>query len=209
MNKLFLYVVFIGFAVLAKAQSHNSPDPTGIKSVTKEEMVLTPGGPALKSNVHYVDSKHHINMKDGHMQLINNKTGIVEQEFNNAVAKDDSKNNNADYTNSTDKAPGLNIPDDNGWITYSYWHNTDTAMPFHYFSTNWVVPNPPITNSGQIVFLFNALEEALHSTGVITNYIIQPVLQWGVSVCRRWELLGNSRLRLGQGSAAAFMSMIH
>jgi hypothetical protein len=171
MNKLLLCVVFIGFAVLVNAQLYNKPDSTGLKSVGKEEMVMTPGGPALKSNVHYVDSRHHINIKDGHIQVINNKTGIVEQEFDNASTTDNSKS----------QASKLNMPDDNGWVTYSYWHNTDTAMPFHYFSTNWIVPNPPVTNSGQTVFLFNALEEDLHGAGVSTNYIIQPVLQWGGS----------------------------
>jgi hypothetical protein len=44
-----------------------------------------------------------------------------------------------------------------------------------YFSTIWTVPAAPSTQSGQLIYLFNALEDGLG------NDILQPVLQWGVS----------------------------
>ncbi|WP_160714911.1 hypothetical protein [Chitinophaga solisilvae] len=77
-----------------------------------------------------------------------------------------------------DYPTNVNIPKDralplgSGWITYTYWTNP-SATPISYFSTSWVVPPAPTTNSGQTIFLFNGLQNA--------SYILQPVLQWGVS----------------------------
>jgi hypothetical protein len=54
------------------------------------------------------------------------------------------------------------------------WNNT-TGSPITSFQTNWAVPQPPATSSGQLIYLFNALEDASGDD------ILQPVLQWGVS----------------------------
>ena len=45
-----------------------------------------------------------------------------------------------------------------------------------YFSSTWVVPEPPDSNDGQEIYLFNGLQQT--SGG---PWILQPVLQWGVT----------------------------
>lgn len=57
---------------------------------------------------------------------------------------------------------------------FAYWYN-NSNNPITYFSTSWIVPSPPTTNSNQIIYLFNGL---LSTSG---GGILQPVLQWGVS----------------------------
>jgi len=137
---------------------------------SKDEVVYTPSGPALKSQVHFVDSRHHLNMKDGNIQIVENKTGAVSQEFRSSA----SNGTNNIISNSRSKASKSVTPDDNGWMTYSQWDNT-TITPISYLSTNWIVPLPPTTNSGQTIFLFNGLCPDTWA------WILQPVLQWGVS----------------------------
>src|SRR5208282_5843685 len=59
-----------------------------------------------------------------------------------------------------------------GWITNGSWTN-NTGTPVSVFSTQWVVPPTPATQSGQLIFLFNGIQNS--------TMIYQPVLQWGVS----------------------------
>jgi hypothetical protein len=61
-----------------------------------------------------------------------------------------------------------------GWATWATWNN-QTGQPIDSFVTAWVVPPPPATQSGQLVYLFNGLQNPAGSE------ILQPVLQWGVS----------------------------
>ena len=136
-----------------------------------DEMVYTPFGPSLKSKVHSVGSKRHLNVKNGHVQIVDTKTGAVIQEFDNNVQTE-----NKTISNINSKISAADT--DNGWITDAYWENSSNK-PITYFSTNWIVPQPPITpiqDSNQIIYLFN---------GLVTNsepYILQPVLQWGLSI---------------------------
>jgi Repeat of unknown function (DUF346) len=59
-----------------------------------------------------------------------------------------------------------------GWITFASWTNS-TGSPVSSFSTQWVVPPAPIAEDGQVIFLFNGIQNE--------TMIYQPVLQWGVS----------------------------
>ncbi|HYW48396.1 MAG TPA: hypothetical protein VE959_36365 [Bryobacteraceae bacterium] len=59
-----------------------------------------------------------------------------------------------------------------GWIVYTGWTN-GTGNPISSFRTTWVVPPFPMTQSGQLLFLFNGIQNS--------SMIYQPVLQWGVS----------------------------
>jgi hypothetical protein len=145
-----------------------------IDSISKksgDEMVNTPAGPAPRSKVHFVDREHYLNIKDDRIQLVRKKTGEVSREFDNTLAK------NPEEVRSNLNGKTL-ASDSSGWVTYTYWNNKSN-IPITYFSTDWIVPLPPIYSDNQTVFLFNGLEETLHSPG--NNYIIQPVLQWGVS----------------------------
>jgi hypothetical protein len=53
------------------------------------------------------------------------------------------------------------------------WFN-GTGVPLSYFATSWVVPPPPVTSSGQTIFIFNGIQNDV-------GHILQPVLQWGSS----------------------------
>jgi hypothetical protein len=61
-----------------------------------------------------------------------------------------------------------------GWVTWASWSTTAGAK-ITSLSTSWVVPPPPSSESGQLVYFFNGLQD---DAGDI---ILQPVLQWGVS----------------------------
>jgi hypothetical protein len=61
-----------------------------------------------------------------------------------------------------------------GWTTWATWVN-GTANAITSFTTTWEVPSAPTTDSNQLIYLFNALEDQAG------NVILQPVLQWGVS----------------------------
>jgi hypothetical protein len=58
-----------------------------------------------------------------------------------------------------------------GWIAYAYWSN-ETGSPIT-FQTSWRVPPVPSTQNGQVIFLFNGIQNS--------TMIYQPVLQWGPS----------------------------
>jgi hypothetical protein len=48
-------------------------------------------------------------------------------------------------------------------------------------TTTWTVPPPPENvNDGQLIYLFNGLEDCDAQTGK-PNHILQPVLAWGIS----------------------------
>ena len=73
-------------------------------------------------------------------------------------------------------APGAVPALGSGWITYCYWNN-GTGTPLSTFKTMWQVPPPPsVQDSGEVVFLFNGIQNYGTNFG-----ILQPVLQWGVS----------------------------
>jgi hypothetical protein len=61
-----------------------------------------------------------------------------------------------------------------GWTTWATWNN-QTGNSITHFSTTWTVPPPPPTQSGQLIYIFNGLQNPAGSE------ILQPVLQWGVS----------------------------
>jgi len=65
-----------------------------------------------------------------------------------------------------------------GWVTWASCGTPLTATAgakITSLSTSWVVPPPPSTQSGQLIYFFNGLQD---DAGDI---ILQPVLQWGVS----------------------------
>jgi Secretion system C-terminal sorting domain len=138
---------------------------------SEEEVVYTPVGPARKSRVHLVDSEHHLNIKDGHIQLIHTRTGTVTQEYFDTLTENNTKNNRNIFSFLKSITPAN---DSSGWNTFAYWSN-DSNNPITYFSTNWIVPSPPTTNSYQLIYLFNGLVSFSPSS------ILQPVLQWGKS----------------------------
>ncbi|HEY2713837.1 MAG TPA: hypothetical protein VGI60_15085 [Chthoniobacterales bacterium] len=61
------------------------------------------------------------------------------------------------------------------WVADAYWQNA-SGNPITEFRTRWTVPQPPSTQTNQLIYLFNGMEPDEQNPG-----ILQPVLQWGVS----------------------------
>ncbi|MDP9080514.1 MAG: DUF5977 domain-containing protein [Bacteroidota bacterium] len=175
---LFFIFIFNG----CKKDSHNSVPKVADKSlsVTDTGMVMTPFGPRLKSDVHFVEDGYALSNIDGHLKKVQKQTGKVMLDFGaQAPLKYLTVNNVQGHigkqlvsmSNSNNATvPGLG----SGWITDAYWSN-NTGLALTYFNTNWVVPSNPTTYHSQLVYLFNGLQDGFTST----SHILQPVLQFG------------------------------
>ena len=85
-------------------------------------------------------------------------------------------------------ATKVESPTVNGWVEYA---STTTSSAYGGIVGNWVVPPGPSSIASQTDFFFNGLEDINN-----VQSIIQPVLQFGASGSRRWELLGDRQLEL-------------
>jgi len=131
-----------------------------------EDQVITPGGYRAKSMVYEIETGHSLRMAAGRLQKIDPQGRLA-----------------ADLGAITPR-PGLRplmpgnsfVPETvkpalgTGWITYADWSN-NSGHPISSFRTTWVVPPAPATNSGQLIYLFNGIQNS--------TMIYQPVLQWG------------------------------
>src|SRR5580704_4793013 len=139
-----------GQVVTANGQSNQNPP---------DEFVLTPGGYRHRSLVHTVEAGVAVEVQDDVIRLRNIETSDVLEEMSPVPT-----------------APGAVPALGSGWITYCYWNN-GTGTPLSTFKTMWQVPPPPsVQDSGEVVFLFNGIQNYGTNFG-----ILQPVLQWGVS----------------------------
>ena len=83
-------------------------------------------------------------------------------------------------TNTLVDVPAATVPAQDlagaggGWVTWAAWVNA-TGASITSFMTSWVVPPAPSSDSNQLIYIFNALEDQAGDD------ILQPVLQWGVS----------------------------
>ena len=122
-----------------------------------DEFVLTPGGYRHQSLVHQVEAGVAVNVATDVIRLMRN-TNVIEE------------------IPASPTAPGTVPALGSGWITYFYWNN-GTGTPVSSFKTMWQVPPPPsVQDAGEVVFLFNGIQNYGANFG-----ILQPVLQWGVS----------------------------
>ncbi len=137
-------------------------------SLNKEKLVLTPGGVRPKSNVHLIEPGYSLHLNEGKLQKIG-PSGRVKEDFDLAMHPPEDASVRLDEAipeSSDELGPG--------WIAWAEWDN-DTGNPITYFSTTWVVPPPPEAKSDQLIYLFNGLQNPDRT------WILQPVLQWGVS----------------------------
>jgi hypothetical protein len=133
-------------------------------SQTKNGIGYTPFGPVSQSNIHYINNKQNIEIKNEWVQIKNSKSSNIVSTVDKKIQKKGNEiSSQIRYTN--------------GWNTYAY----SPKRP-RFFSTKWIVPPPPKENRGQLLYIFNALfgREFL-SDGSFSDHIIQPVLQWGRS----------------------------
>jgi hypothetical protein len=165
-------------------------------SSKKEEFVLTPGGLRSKSLVHKINQGTVLDGTDRRHRLLDRENkvladfGIIAQQ---PIGRPLMPRNVAYFAQVI---PALG----SGWITYASWTNT-TGTPVSLFSTTWVVPPEPATQSGQTIFLFNGIQNA--------TMIYQPVLQWGPSAAgggNRWSVA--SWYADGQGGVAFHSNLV-
>jgi acylphosphatase len=123
------------------------------------DLIITPGGYRHKSLVHHVEAGIAVDVQGDMVRLLNID--------NNAVVRE---------MPASHEVPAAVPTLGSGWITYAYWNN-GTGTPLSSFRTMWQVPAPPsVQNAGEVVFLFNGIQNYGANFG-----ILQPVLQWGVS----------------------------
>src|SRR5262249_52307958 len=99
----------------------------------------TPGGFRHPSLGHRVEPGPALHVAEGRVQLMNLKTKAM-TEFPVAAARPET-------------VPALG----SGWIAYAYWNN-GTGQSISSFKTTWKVPPSPSTNAGQIIYLFNGIQ---------------------------------------------------
>lgn len=147
------------------------------------EVVYTPFGPALKSNVHYVAGDQHLEYKDGTIRIVQNVTGKIKGEYNavindNLTRKVKSENKQYDINSSIREDDS-----DNGWISFAVGQDLyEISGPISHYSATWNVPSPPNCKADQTIYIFIALQGGFISENRDNrDHIIQPVLQWGWS----------------------------
>lgn len=131
-----------------------------------EDMVVTPGGLRSKSLVHLIEPGHvldetggRLRALDPHGKIIADFGSIPFQSTRGALMPEN-------VVVPPKEVPALG----SGWIAYAYWNN-NTGNQISSFTTTWTVPPAPTTQSGQLIYLFNGIQNS--------TMIYQPVLQWG------------------------------
>ena len=71
--------------------------------------------------------------------------------------------------------PDTHLPSEPGWVEYACWENEDD--PVEYLAGTWKVPEPPVNNKGQTIFVHQALQSGTGSDLLILSVTIQ----WGES----------------------------
>jgi len=130
------------------------------------DLVITPGGPRPADRVHEVKPGNVVDRHGGHIRVLDQKGEVV-----------------ADLGSVRERRTHRTLPHEiatpltdthdlgSGWITYAYWEN-NTGQLVSNIITTWAVPPAPTTNHGQVIYLFNGMQDAGFSV------IVQPVLQW-------------------------------
>lgn len=135
-----------------------------------EESVITPGGYRPKSKVQQIESGSSLRVNAGRLQKYDQSGNMVADlgDYPQATGTAPLMPGQTARTPGTAAVPGMAT----GWVVYAYWNN-GTGKPITSFKTTWIVPPAPATHSGQVIFLFNGIQNS--------SMICQPVLQWGVS----------------------------
>lgn len=179
------------FEVVTAAQNMKS-DGTPASAT---DLVLTPGGYRKSSVVHHIESGAKIDGAQNHFKKLDIR-GAVLSDLGSLASKPAGRPLmpfNVAYDPSLVPALGT------GWIVYASW--TENSKPLSLFTTTWVVPPPPATQSGQVIFLFSGIQNS--------SMIYQPVLQWGTSAAgggNYWSVA--SWYADGQGGQAFYSSLV-
>ena len=131
-----------------------------------QDQIITPGGARAGSLVHEIEPGNVVHMELGRM-VERRRDGLVITDFGTIGTR---------FARQPLMPLNVSLPEriapvlGSGWITYASWRNR-TAKPVTLFRSTWIVPPQPATNSGQLIYLFNGIQNS--------TMIFQPVLQWG------------------------------
>lgn len=139
-----------------------------------DELVLTPGGYKPRSKVFLIETGHHIAGRNDRLWKIESSTGREVQDLGATqrhvfpLKPHFPRQLSLLQTRTTEPLPA---PGD-GWVAYAVWMNTNIKA-INQFTANWIVPSAPVVTANQTIFLFIGMQN--------TEFILQPVLQWGKS----------------------------
>jgi hypothetical protein len=162
---------------------------------TATDLVLTPGGYRSSSMVHHVEPGAVVDSTNNKFRTMD-RQGKVLEELGELVLKPAGK---PLMPENVARHPSVVPALGTGWIVYASW--TESAKPVSLFTTSWVVPPGPATQSGQTIFLFNGIQNS--------SMIYQPVLQWGPSAAgggNYWAVA--SWYADGQGGKSFYSSLV-
>ncbi|MBB6113088.1 hypothetical protein SAMN05421821_12910 [Mucilaginibacter lappiensis] len=171
LSGIVLFAVFFSFSCKKSALTpiNQSPDATK-ESATQEDMVITPFGARPASQVHQIESGYALTYQGNHLVKVQSQTGKVAEDFGDQLQIQKNAEQSKKITSlSTSAVPGLG----SGWITNA--QNDVAVSGLTLFTTDWIVPSNPPANNGQLLYLFNGLQDGFTST----SHILQPVLQYG------------------------------
>jgi hypothetical protein len=150
------------------AQLAPTPGGPGAAPAAAGDLVVTPGGYRHKSLVHHIEAGHHLDFASGNARKMH-LSGFEVADYGPLPPRPGLEPlMPGNVMQHPEAEPGLGT----GWITYAYWTN-NSGHPVSRFATTWVVPPAPATDHGQVIFLFNGIQNS--------TMIYQPVLQWGPS----------------------------
>ncbi len=155
----------------------NSPVKTPLDTV-EGAYVLTPEGLALKSHVHLIEPGYHLNVRNGHVFKIKDKTGETMADFGEFKRRNATSAVLRNTTPTDNKIVTQQLPIPKG-ITGAWQAYASTVTSGNVISslnTTWVVPQSPVAvNDNQTVFIWDGVQDDAGDD------VIQPVLQWGPS----------------------------
>jgi hypothetical protein len=135
-----------------------------------EDYIITPGGYRRASLVHLIEKGHHLDGTNGHFKKLDPNRKVI-ADFGQIEVRPTQKPLMPANVVATDPSKRKTLPAlGTGWITYAFWNNS-TGKPITSFKTTWRVPPDPMSNDGQLIYLFNGIQNS--------TMIYQPVLQWG------------------------------
>ena len=136
--------------------AHKPPDLARTRQLLATgEYEITPGGIRHKSLIHLVQPHEVVRLDGERMKRFDTRTETF-----------------------VEPAPAEHLPElpapGSGWITYGAY-TEPAANVIRSMTTTWTVPPEPTREDGQLLYLFNGLQDSP------VTQILQPVLQWGTS----------------------------
>lgn len=169
-----LLILCLSLAISGCYKSKETPTALSAGNLIQDSMVATPRGMMSRSHVHLIPSGHHLMIAGGHVLEVDAAENMIADLGVRQPAKAQTA---APVTTTTSSSPASasNIifsANTNSWVTWAYWEAAATSSITN-FSTTWIVPNQPVTDEGQILSIFDGVEDSGGTD------IIQPVLLWG------------------------------